>query len=171
MLYVTVIVVVLALCVLYFLKQKSDSRSPSLGGPLPYRKKDYLLTKGERAFFDVLLAAVKDEYHLFTKVNMWDLFFLPRGTQNRMKWRGHVSQKHVDFVLCDLRNLKPVLCIELDDKSHEEDDRQKRDVLVDRIFSTSGLPLLHVRASAAYDPSSVKAQIKSVLAPTGATAQ
>ncbi len=170
MLYIAVILGIAALVALYFLNQRSGT--PSLGEdtPLPYKKKDYLLTKSERAFFDVLLPTIKNEYHVFTKVNMWDLFFLPRGTQNRMKWRGHVSQKHVDFVLCDLKNLKPVVCIELDDASHEEEDRQERDALVDRIFSSAELPLLHVRATTTYDPTFIKTQINNIFIPTKGTA-
>ena len=170
MLYIAVILGIAVLVALYFLNQRSATPSLREDTPLPYKKKDYLLTKSERAFFDVLLPTIKNEYHVFTKVNMWDLFFLPKGTQNRMKWRGHVSQKHVDFVLCDLKNLKPIVCIELDDASHEEEDRQERDALVDRIFSSAGLPLLHVRATPTYDPTFIKTQINNILISTKKTA-
>lgn len=66
---------------------------------------------------------------------------------NGQNWRGafrHVDEKSVDFVLCDPVNLKPLLAIELDDKSHDEESRQLRDEEVNRIFEEANLPLLRV---------------------------
>ena len=55
-----------------------------------------------------------------------------------------LSQKSVDFVLCDKTYLSPKLAVELDDKSHERTDRQERDVEVERILKEAGMPLLRI---------------------------
>ncbi len=54
---------------------------------------------------------------------MLDLFYLPKGTKNRMGWNGRIIQKHVDFVICNPKTLEPVTCIELDDSSHDIEER------------------------------------------------
>jgi hypothetical protein len=85
--YTVILLVVLAIIALYLHKQKSRTGSQIAetgSGPLPYMKKDYLLTKAERAFYDVLLIALAGRYNVFAKVRMLDLFYLPKGTKNRM---------------------------------------------------------------------------------------
>jgi hypothetical protein len=51
----------------------------------------------------------------------------------------------------------------LDDSSHEEEDRISRDSFVDSVFSSAGLPILHVTAKGAYDPKEVHRQIDAAL--------
>ena len=60
-------------------------------------------------------------------------------------------------------DLAPLAGIELDDRSHEEEERQERDALVDDVFAGAGLPLLHVPAQKTYDPADLKAKVASLL--------
>jgi hypothetical protein len=155
---IVVLLVVLAIIALYLRNQKSRTGAQTTetgSGPLPYMKKDYLLSKGERAFYDVLLTALAGRYNVFAKVRMLDLFYLPKGTKNRMGWNGRIIQKHVDFVICDPKTLGPVACIELDDASHDSEERQERDAFIDKVFDAAGLKLLHVRAAISYDPHAI----------------
>src|SRR5688500_17038104 len=50
---------------------------------LPYRKKDYLLTRAERSFYGALQAGVGSDYLTFPKVRLADLVWLPKGTARR----------------------------------------------------------------------------------------
>jgi hypothetical protein len=71
--YIIVLLVVLAIIALYIRNQKSrtDAQIAETGsGPLPYMKKDYLLTKAEKAFYDVLLIALAGRYNVFAKVRL-----------------------------------------------------------------------------------------------------
>ena len=52
----------------------------------------------------------------------------------------HINGKSVDFVLCDKETLRPAYAIELDDLTHEQSDRRKRDAEVERIFKEANLP-------------------------------
>jgi len=56
------------------------SIDPGAVKTLPYRKKDYLLSKAEKSFYEVLRATVATEWSIFAKVRLLDLLWLPRGT-------------------------------------------------------------------------------------------
>jgi hypothetical protein len=60
--------------------------------------------------------------------------------------------------------LQPLAGIELDDRSHNEDDRQQRDAFVDELYRSCSLPLLHVPAQAAYNQAELRAKIGVLLA-------
>jgi len=62
-----------------------------------------------------------------------------------------ISQKHLDFVLCDPKTLRIILAIELDDRSHDAEDRQKRDRFVDEVLDRAGVTLIRFQARARYD--------------------
>lgn len=97
--------------------RRRGADSPSAA--LPYRKKDYLLSRAGRSFYEVLSRAVADDYHVFPKIRSVDLLYLPKGTTGRRVHLNQVVRKHVDFVLCDHTAVAPILVVELDDASHE----------------------------------------------------
>ncbi len=128
--------------------------------PLPYRRKDYLLTQGERAFYDVLCRALEaDGHRVFCKVRLGDLLWMPKGTDKRQSHWNRIQSKHVDFVVCSAEALRPLVVIELDDRSHERGDRQERDAFVDRALAAAGLPVMHVAARARYDAAQIAVEI------------
>ena len=63
----------------------------------------------------------------------------------------HISQKSVDFVLCDKAYISPKLAIELDDQSHERKERQERDLEVERVLNDAKLPLLRLENHGQFD--------------------
>lgn len=156
--------IVVAVVVLLVLKEVltraggGERRAPA--GALPYRRKDYLLTKAERSFYEVLRQALGEADTLvFAKVRLLDLVWLPKGTAKAQSFRNRVMSKHVDFVLCNRRELRPLLVIELDDKSHEGEERQARDAFVDRVLGAAGLPILHLSARRTYSTRELSEQI------------
>ncbi len=130
-------------------------------GPSPFKRAPSLLSNGELAFYRSLRAAVPAQTLIMAKVRLLDLINLPPGTPDRQSWNNRVQSKHVDFVLCDARDLRPLLVIELDDKSHAREDRRTRDGLVDDILSTAGLPLHREPAASQYAAD----RLRAVLAP------
>ena len=120
---------------------------------LPYVLKRYLMSKAERSFFGVLEQVTdSSKYYIFPQVSLNNLVTVEKGTGSYQTYHNKVDRKSVDFVLFDRNAMSPVLAIELDDSSHDREDRQERDAFVDRVLIKAGLPLLHVRAQAAYDP-------------------
>ncbi len=125
--------------------------SAPVQGALPYQRKDYLLTKAERSFYGALQNAVGNQYLIFAKVRLADLVFIPARTEKRQTHFNRIQSKHIDFVLCDHGEIRPLLAIELDDSSHTRSDRQDRDNFVDAALAAAGLPILHVPARAGYN--------------------
>lgn len=57
-----------------------------------------------------------------------------------------LNEKSVDFVLCDKEDVRILLAIELDDKSHDEVKRTERDQVVEAILKEAELPLLRIKS-------------------------
>jgi hypothetical protein len=66
----------------------------------PYAKRDHFLSAAEISFFHVLKSILTTDHYLITKVNLADLFYVKRPHENKGA-RGRISQKHVDFVVCE----------------------------------------------------------------------
>ena len=142
-----------------FLPTAPQIQPPAL---LPYAKCDKFLSDGELRFHHVLKPLVPTGYSLITKVRLGDLFFVRRPHENKGA-RNKIDRKHVDFVICENSSMQPALAIELDDSSHNRKDRIERDLFVDQIFKTAGLPLIHVKVVQSYDADELAEQIKSGL--------
>ena len=106
---------------------------------LPYDAIPSVLTRGELAFFDVLMHVVAGRYQVLAKVRLADLVEVTDNSPNRRAWFMRISQKHIDFVLCDRPSMRPLLLIELDDRSHHRGDRVERDDFVNQCLDSAGL--------------------------------
>ena len=146
---ITIAVVVVVIAVLLFLVWLK--RQLSGEAALPYRPVPSLLTLAEGVFYRALLSAVAGmPVVVLAKVRLADLVEIPRGTESHQSHRARVQSKHVDFVLCELQTLRPLLVIELDDSSHHRRDRMERDAFVDAVMRTIGLPIWHVPCAGKY---------------------
>ncbi|MDO8987670.1 MAG: DUF2726 domain-containing protein [Coriobacteriia bacterium] len=141
------------------------TEAPPSDKSLPYRKRDDFLSPAELSFYRALSAAVGTQAHICPKVNLADIFFVVKPNENQGA-RGRISQKHVDFLICDAQSMKPLAGIELDDSSHSRADRQERDALVDGVFATAGLPLVRVPTAASYSPANLALKLATHLSGT-----
>jgi hypothetical protein len=159
--YWWIVLVVLALLVLQSNKgSRNKGTSSEKSEDLPYVLKGCLMSKAERSFFGVLEQVTdSSKYYIFPQVSLNNLVTVEKGTGSYQTYHNKVDRKSVDFVLFEKSTISPVLAIELDDSSHDREDRQERDAFVDRVLAKAGLPLLHVRAQAAYDPKQLAASI------------
>lgn len=109
----------------------------------PYKRK-HILTRREYAFY-LLLKKEADRHRCLVcpKVGVKDLLEVT-DHRNYMKYFYKISQKHVDFVICD-RNLNVLFALELDDSTHETRDARRRDHFKDRAFKAADLPLKRIR--------------------------
>ena len=123
----------------------------------PYHLVDEFLSPAELNFFLNLKAVVGDSANIFSKVKLSDLFYAKAGDYGKNRsYTNKIDRKHVDFLLCDPKTLKPILGIELDDKSHQRADRQERDDFVNHVFEAAKLPLFHVPVHRSYSQSELK---------------
>lgn len=145
--------------------------APASAPGAAYRQRADFLTPAEAAFFAVLREAVGADWHIMSKVRLADLVHAPTGREWQSAW-NKISQKHVDFVLCDPATVRPLVVLELDDRSHRRPERIERDAFVDRVFADAALPILHVPLRRNYDLRALRGQIERALSlavPTAST--
>ncbi|MCR5599786.1 MAG: DUF2726 domain-containing protein [Ruminococcus sp.] len=132
-----VIALIIAFCIrLYFKLRKPDITKL-------YNAKT-ILTDREYAFYK-RLKPIADEYGLsiYTKVRLADLIEPKPKAENPcwMECFNKIKAKHIDFALAD-DETSIVALIELDDKSHERQDRIERDEFVNAVLKNTGYTLL-----------------------------
>lgn len=145
---------------LSFLGIKLGDGARSSGEELPYRRRDDFLSPAELSFYRVLAQVVSDRGVICPKVNLADIFFVVNPNEHRGA-RSKISQKHVDFLVCDPATMKPLFGVELDDSSHARADRQQRDALVNAVFEAAALPLVRVPARASYNLRELSQQLEA----------
>lgn len=128
---------------------------------LPYVPRKSLLTPNELSFFSVLHPMIGAQWHLFSKVRVEDIIEVPKSIDYKEKQslRGRIKSRHFDFVICDAKTLSVLMCIELDDKSHQRAKAKEADAFKDRAMRDAGVPLIRVPARQAYSAEYVKSHI------------
>lgn len=120
-------------------KHSEKSKFPDLAGC--YKSKN-LLTKTEYAFYGILKGKCDVAGLLICpKVRLED--FINVTAKERMKYRGYIKSRHVDFLICDSA-LHILAALELDDPSHLSEKAQQTDYFKDQLYDSIGLPLFRI---------------------------
>ena len=123
-------------------KQTVSDNLPITGA---YQQK-WLLTYNEKDAFKKI-KAVTDEIscYTFSKVRLLDLLEPVKGNTKYKTYFYKVQAKHVDFVILD-EKLVARCVVELDDASHDAEDRKERDEFVDEVLQSVGYKVIRTRA-------------------------
>ncbi len=161
---ITLVIVVLAKLLEPILTQSAGSKSKTSSSAkidFRYEKIDSLLTATELEFFRALEQAVENNWYAFSKVRLEDIIKVEKGIERKKAYglRNRIKSRHIDFVLCDKKSLEVLICIELDDSSHQRKDRIARDQFVDKALSVSGIPIIHIPTQKTYSIEDIKSQI------------
>lgn len=106
-------------------------------------EKNELLSNYEKKLYAILNKTCSEkDWTIISKVRLADLIKTKTKDKNDFY---KISSKHIDFALCRTDDLEPMLLIELDDNSHNRDDRRSRDDFVNQSVVESGYKILHVR--------------------------
>ncbi len=105
---------------------------------------------------------VGEYFAICPKVSLADIFFVYRPNQN-MSAYNRINRKHVDFLICEPKMMRPRFAIELDDRSHQRPEREARDDFVDGVFEEARLPLIHVPVQMAYNTAELGGLFKGAL--------
>jgi len=129
-------------------------------------KGPYLLSKGEKAFFDILIQSISPDLYICPKVRVADLIEVDLPKSDKKFWASFnkISKKHVDFVLCSRADFSPKLIIELNGGSHNSRARSQRDSFVNESFIQANIPVLHVPVQSFYDQNQIMTQVQNTLA-------
>jgi very-short-patch-repair endonuclease len=126
-----------------------------------------LVTAAEQRFYEALDEAVDGRLMILSKVRVADLLSVTSENRSaRYRIFRSIASKHVDFVLVEARDLRPLAAIELDDSTHRRRDRRKRDELLDDLFAKAKLPLLRFKTASTYNRRSIEARFEEALGET-----
>jgi len=120
-----------------------------------YSRSSSILTGPELVFYRVLRKHLNQSQIIATKVRLAD-FINVKEQKFHHKPKSitpnfnRVSSKHADFLICNL-NGKPLVWIELDDKSHLSTKAKKADKFKDDIAASIGIPLYRVKVGTHYN--------------------
>lgn len=143
------------------LTRKSKQQSELLNYNV-YKLKNSIVTNREMQLYKQLLNEIPERYIICPKVGVKD-FIQITEKKDYMKHFGRISQKHIDYLICEKETLKPVLGIELDDKSHQKGNRRKRDEFVDTVYENVGLKMLRIPTSMSNNE--IKKELTTILNP------
>lgn len=133
---------------------------------LPYVLNNPIMSQKERSFYRSV-KPIADELALtvFCKVRLADLVNVPKNTNKWHTWFNYIKSKHIDFVLVD-RDMNIKALIEVDDKTHNRDDRKQRDEFIDKMFRQLGIEVLHIYSwGNSYGGVNLKSTITTALNP------
>lgn len=165
--FLFVLLLVITAVVIYKISSLSEKLdlSQSKQNKHPYFKNSALLTPAEISFRHTLKIAVGDSYQINSKVRLADLISVHKGLA-KSEWSSSFNQikaKHIDFVLVDDETTEILCAIELDDSSHNKQNREDRDNFLDAALKNANLPLLRFRTNHAYKSKEISDAIYTVL--------
>jgi very-short-patch-repair endonuclease len=125
------------------------------------------LTPAETVFYRCLVELYGTVAVVCPKVRLGDLIQPRRDLDSKRFWSAfnRVLAKHVDFVLLRPEDLTVIGVIELDDRSHERQDRADRDQFVDEALRQGGIPICRIKNRRQYDLNALCQQLNTAFAP------
>lgn len=161
-----VILIVFRYLVAWFWRKSWQSTKSTVPSDIKVEQRP-ILSAAEEQFFRVLQATIGDRHTIFPQLPLW-ILIEPRSTDftTCKAFNNRINQKRVDFVIVDTQTLRPVLAIELDDRSHQRADRQDRDAFVEELFQKAGISLIRVRTAGSYDPLAIRSRLAPYLQTT-----
>jgi hypothetical protein len=130
---------------------------------LPYTTTP-ILTATEIKFFLVLQKAIPQGCYVLAQVRLANIVKVKYGTPEFWKHFARIGMKCVDFVIVEYPSIKTLLVVELDDRTHDREDRRERDGFVDDVLYSAGVPILHVPTSFSYNVAVLSQAIRNACA-------
>ena len=118
---------------------------------MPFRLREYFLSRPEIALLRVLQQMIAERYIICPKVALTDIFTIVRPNEN-VHFYNKIFRKHVDFLLCDPKTLKPAIAIEIV-KPVARTETRASDQFMEELFLSEGIPMVHVPLGERYEVS------------------
>lgn len=145
------------------LKMFQRRKELTVRGTFKYKIQKNFFTQAERAFLEVLEQAMGNDYKIFGKVRVAEIF--TPDVPKKFWWSAFnkINSKHFDYVLCSQDRLDVQCIIELHDGSHNRSDRTERDNFLRKICEDSKIPFLEFTVLPSYNIQSVRKTIEKEL--------
>jgi very-short-patch-repair endonuclease len=150
------IVVVAVIVVLAVLKAKSQGGSTDEIWPF-YAKKP--LSQPEQILYFRLVQALP-EHIILAQVQLSRLLGVKKGN-NYQTWFNRINRMSVDFVVCK-KDSSIVAVIELDDATHQKEDRQTADAKKDKALASADIRIVRWPVKAIPDIASIQSTVMSL---------
>lgn len=147
------VVVIVVVAVLAVLKAKSQGGGTEEVWPF-YAKKP--LSQPEQVLYFRLVQALP-EHIVLAQVQLSRLLGVKKGN-NYQAWFNRINRMSVDFVVCN-KDSSIVAVIELDDATHQKEDRQAADAKKDKALTSAGIRIIRWQAKAIPDIAAIQATI------------
>ena len=128
--------------IVYFIvrkfKPQNNSKSKIQPSQTKYQSKQ-LMSEYEKYFYEILSKNFAQDYIITPQVNLASIIEkikdFPKQYQNEL-------YRNIDFGIFDKTTMKPLLLIEINDKTHNQPDRIKRDLKVKEICNQANIKLI-----------------------------
>lgn len=119
-----------------------------------YIPKEYITTINELKLYKILLEIAKElNLILMCQVSLYSII---RTKNKNDKFFNKIRSKSIDFVLVTENDCKIKLCIELDDKTHNNLDKIERDKFINQLFEQLEINLLRIKSKKQYNKEEIK---------------
>ncbi len=149
--FLLVIVVVAVVAILAIAKAKSQGGLGDEIWPF-YAKKP--LSQPEQVLYFRLVQALP-EHIVLAQVQLSRLLGVKKGN-NYQAWFNRINRMSADFVVCN-KDSSIVAVIELDDATHQKEDRKAADTKKDKALSSANIRVVRWQAKAIPDTAAIKA--------------
>ena len=112
----------------------------------PY-KRVKLLTDAELQLFHFMqnnLCQI-DRLTILAKVRLADIAEVDTRVTLNKDFLWKITNKHVDFLICDKNNLDIICAVELDDYTHETQEAKDRDMFIMQVLDSVGVKTIRIR--------------------------
>jgi hypothetical protein len=133
----------------------------------PFAVKKQLFTAAERQFLQLIEQAVGDEFRVMCRIKLIDLLSLRSNTDKKIANSAllRAGGKQIDFVLCDRKDMTPVMAIDLVYGKGKDGHNTQRDFFVSGALDTASIPHVRIKAKGGYKVSEIKECIEAKLIP------
>lgn len=140
-------------------KPKNNSKNKNQSSQVKYQSKQ-LMSEYEKYFYEILSKNFAQEYIIMPQVNLASIIEkikdFPKQYQNEL-------YRNIDFGIFDKNSMKPLLLIEINDKTHNQPDRIKRDLKVKEICNQANIKLITFYTKYENKPNYIVSRIKKEL--------
>ncbi|MFA5353652.1 MAG: DUF2726 domain-containing protein [Thermodesulfovibrionales bacterium] len=146
------LIVVAVMAVLVVLKKR---RGGVTGEVWPFYAKK-VLSQPEQVLYFRLLQALPNHI-ILSQVQLSRLLGVKKGNSYQA-WYNRINRMSADFVVCN-KDSSVVAVVELDDSTHQREDRQVADAKKNKALDSAGIPVIRWQAKALPDTGAIQAAI------------
>lgn len=123
-----------------------------------YNPKPSLLTETEKGFYKAIKEVLPESYLLFPQINLATVI-----SKNDDSHFQNELFRNIDFLITN-SEFKPLVFVEINDSSHNSNQRKERDQKVSNICEEAGIPIITFWTSYGINREYIKKRIDTVLA-------